>query len=192
MGNNAISYKDSSGEIKIYYLFSDVGQVTLSGGMTLKSGQNHIDLYIQTETYSLSLGFDPDRNGTRNGPITYKNPSRNEFTKNSLRSPEQVSHDQEFQQRQMQLIYEDKSDPKCEAPRNKEFITAFQNEGFRIHQAMIPYRPNTTNGNASIYTTLTKIEQRLPEFKVQNPKYSAPGWGIDVHTYKFHNKIIYD
>ena len=66
-GNNAISYKDSSGEIKIYYLFSDVGQVTLPGEMTLKYGQTHIDLYIQTETYSLSLGFDPDRNGTRNG-----------------------------------------------------------------------------------------------------------------------------
>ena len=76
-------------------------------------------------------------------------------------------------------------------PKGGEYI-ALKNVDLKIHQAMIPYRPNTTNGNASMYTTLTKIEQRLPEFKVQNPNYSAPGWGIDVHTCKFHNKIIYD
>ena len=180
VGNNVTSYKDPSGKIKIYYLFSDVGQVDLPGGGRFKAGQNHIDLYIQTEKYSLTLGFDPDRDGTRNGSITYKVPIRDNFANNPKRSSGQVQQDQEFQNRQMQLIYEDKSDPRCEQPKNKQLITKFQNEGIRIHHAMIPYRALTTNSNASVYTALTGVSQEFSDLRVQEPKHSSPGWGINL------------
>ncbi|HIK17828.1 MAG TPA: RHS repeat-associated core domain-containing protein, partial [Leptolyngbyaceae cyanobacterium M33_DOE_097] len=182
--NEVTNHRDPSGKLRLYYLFSDV----LAGdtlGLSYKSGQNHIDLYLLTENYSVTFGFDPDRDGTRDGAITYKNPVRDIFAGNPRRSSAQVASDRKFMLEQTQLVYEDRFDPKCEKQKHKDFIRAFQVEGLRIHHAKIPYRSTTTNSNAAMYTALTRVVQETKLFKIKEPKYSSPGWGTDLYTYQF-------
>jgi RHS repeat-associated protein len=190
VGNEVTNHRDPSGKLRVYYLFSDVLKYDVFG-RKINSGQNHIDLHILTRDFSLTLGFDPDRDRTRDGAITYKPPVFDNFANNPPRSSAQIRTDSKFMLEQTQLIYEDASDLKCEKQKNKDFIRAFQVEGLRIHHAKIPYRMSTTNSNAAMYTALTRTVQNTKSFNVKKPKYSSPGWGVDVYKYQPRDKLIY-
>ena len=171
VGNKATSHKDPSGQVELFYEFSQV-----------LANFHHTDLYVKAETWQKNLGFDNAKNVNRSNEayIIWKRPVDVDYTEQPERTREQINSDTKYHENQRQRIYSDNKDPDCIQERNYGMINYFERIGEEISSKKHPYSATGTNSNTAMRVALQRTAARYPHLKVLRPQYSAPGWDYDL------------